>query len=117
MTAADLDAYCRLSLSESDAQPKLTATLEFRHRQPNSLTAFTVLLPALFRSGTLGQTARRVSPTQSDCGPIRRPLLHRPLRTVLSETQARAIQDIITLALKEIYSCLEIIQAKIRDFL
>jgi hypothetical protein len=55
-SSADLDAHCRCllpGLTTDRSRPPLPA---FVHRQPNSLTTFVVLLPALFRCGTLGQT-------------------------------------------------------------
>jgi hypothetical protein len=106
-----------LPLARSNDRPKSIATPDLLCPGNRTAARLSPYAAGPFPMWDSRSDPRRVSPTQSDCGPIRRPLLRCPLRGPLSETQARAIQDIITLALNGLYSCPEIVQGKINAFL
>ena len=106
-----------LPLARSNDRPKSTATPDLLCPGNRTAARLSPYAAGPFPMWDSRSDPRRVSPTQSDCGPTRRPRSRCSLLNPLPVTQARAIQDIITLALKRLYSCPKILQAEIHDFL
>jgi len=89
-----------LPLARSNDRPKSTATPDLLCPGNRTAARLSPYAAGPFPMWDSRPDPRRVSPTQSDCGPTRRPRSRSLLPNSPSVTQARAIQDIISLALE-----------------